>query len=156
MQTRVIHLTAQGIERFGAELNELVSLRRPEVTARLRRAREQSDSDTTDYEEARTEQAFVEGRIQELETLLAIAQCIAEAQASERVQRGSRVTLVGLDADESAETYRIVGSHEADPRRGLVSDASPIGAAVLGCGVGEEVTVQAPDGRFRVRIVGIT
>jgi transcription elongation factor GreA len=148
MQTRVIHLTAQGIERFGAELNELVSLRRPEVTARLRRAREQSDSDATDYEEARTDQAFVEGRIQELETLLAIAQCIAEAQASELVRLGSRVTLVGLDADDAAETYRIVGSHEADSRHGLVSDASPIGAAVLGCGVGDEVTVQAPGGRF--------
>ena len=56
----------------------------------------------------------------------------------------------------SAQTYRIVGSHEADPRRGLVSDESPIGAALLGRGVGEEVTVQAPDGGFRVRIVGIS
>src|ERR1700730_18808060 len=95
MQTRVIHLTPEGIQRFAAELNELVSRQRPEVTARLRRARELSDSDATDDEEARTDQAFVEGRIQELETLLAVAQCIAEAQASERVGLGSRVNMVG-------------------------------------------------------------
>ena len=156
MQTRVIHLTAEGIERFAAELNELVSKRRPEVTARLRRARELSHSDATDYEEARTDQAFVEGRIQELETLLAVAQCIAEAQASECVRLGSRVNIVGLDDGDSQRTYRIVGSHEADPRRGLVSDESPIGAALLGHTIGEEVTVQAPDGGFRVRIVGIS
>jgi transcription elongation factor GreA len=156
MQTRVIHLTPEGIERFAAELNELVSQRRPEVTARLRRARELSDSDATDYEQARTDQAFVEGRIQELETLLAVAQCIEDARASERVRLGSRVNMVGLDDGHSPETYRIVGSREADPRRGLVSDESPIGSALLGHVVGEEVTVQAPAGGFRVRIVGIS
>jgi transcription elongation factor GreA len=137
-------------------LNELVSLRRPEVTARLRQARELSQSDATDYEEARTDQAFVEGRIHELETLLAVAQCITAAQASERVRLGSRVNMIGLDDGDLQHTYRIVGSHEADPRRGLVSDESPIGASLLGHTVGEEVTVQAPDGGFRVRIVGIS
>jgi transcription elongation factor GreA len=131
MQTRVIHLTAEGRERFTAELNELVSRRRPEVTARLRCARELSDSDATDYEEARTDQAFVEGRIQELETLLAIAHCIAEAETDDCVRLGSRVDMVGLDDGDSQQTYRIVGSHEADPRRGLVSDESPIGSALL-------------------------
>jgi transcription elongation GreA/GreB family factor len=66
------------------------------------------------------------------------------------------VTIVGLDYDTSAQTYRIVGSHEADPRRGFVSDASPIGATLLGRGVGDEVNVTAPGGEFRVRIVAIS
>jgi transcription elongation factor GreA len=156
MQTRVIYLTAQGIERFAAELNELVSQRRPEVTERLRRAHERSEGDAADFEEVKADQAFVEGRVRELEMLLGVARCIAETQATERVQLGSRVSMVGLDYEDSAQTYRIVGSHEADPRRGLVSDESPIGAALLGREVGEEVTVQAPDGGFRVRIVGIS
>jgi transcription elongation factor GreA len=144
MQTRVIHLTAQGIERFAAELRELVSLRRPEVTARLRR-RARSAAAAPGSTRGRVLAARV-SRV--TVTLLAIAQCIAEAQASERVRLGSRVTLVGLDADDSAETYRIVGSHEADPRHGLVSDASPIGAAMLGCNVSSIVIGHSRHGRL--------
>jgi transcription elongation factor GreA len=156
MQTRVIYLTEQGAARFAAELKDLVAVRRPQVTEQLRRAREINEGDASEYKEARTEQAFVEGRIQELEALLASARRLVDHQATDRVQLGSSVTVVGLDSDEPRQTYRIVSSHEADPRRGLVSDASPAGRALLGHCVNEDVTVHAPGGAFRVRIVAVS
>ena len=156
MQTRTTYLTAHGRERFSAELDELVSARRPQVTERLHRVRELSEGDTSECEEARTDLAFVEGRIRELEMLLASARCMVDGNSSDRVQLGSNVTVADPDMDESQETYRIVGSVEAHSRRGLVSDESPLGQALLGRSVGEDVTIRAPAGAFRVRIVAVS
>jgi transcription elongation factor GreA len=156
MQTKVVYLTAEGAERFAAELKELVSVHRPEITERLRSARDFTQGDAPEeFEQTKSDQAFVEGRILELETLLASARCIADAQTADRVRLGSSVTMVELDDDEAQTTYRIVASIEADPRRGLVSDQSPTGSALLGHQVGDMVTVQAPASEFHVRIIAI-
>jgi transcription elongation factor GreA len=156
MQSKVMYLTAQGVERFSAELQELILVRRPEITERLRRARDFTQSDEAEeFDQAKTEQAFIEGRILELERLLATARCIADGQTTDHVQLGSTVTVLDLDADLDPQTYRIVGSAEANPRRGLVSDQSPTGQALLGHRLNDEVTIQAPAGAFHVRITAI-
>jgi transcription elongation factor GreA len=156
MPTKIVYLTTQGRERFRAELHELVSVRRREVTERIQRAREFSEGDASESEEAMVDQAFIEGRINKLEMLLASARCIVNGNASDRVQLGSNVTIADLDMDEARETYRIVGSVEANSQRGLVSNESPIGKALLGRSVGEDVTIQAPAGAYRVRIVAVS
>lgn len=154
MQDKVVYLTAEGRERFAAELHELVTVRRHEVEERIRRAKEFSDTvDNAEYDEAKNEQAFVEGRIKELERLLANAKIIEETAKPDYVRMGSRVKVVAPDGEES---YHLVGSHEADPRRGLISNESPIGRALLGKRVGDEVTVVAPAGSFTLRIVDIS
>jgi transcription elongation factor GreA len=97
----------------------------------------------------------VEGRILELERLLARVRRIADGQASGRVRFGSNVTLIDRDTAEEPRTYRIVESVEANPRRGLVSDQSPTGRALLGHRVNDEVTIEAPAGEVHVRITAI-
>src|ERR687888_140551 len=142
MQEKVVYLTPEGKQRFAAELRELLTVRRHEVEDRIRRAKEFSDTvDNAEYDEAKTEQAFVEGRIQELER-------------TDFVRSGSHVKVV--DAEGEEQTYYLVGSHEADPRRGLVSNESPIGRALIGKRVGDEVTVVAPAGTFNLKILEIT
>lgn len=153
MHDKVVYLTPEGKDRFAAELLELTSVRRHEVEERIRRAKEFSDTvDNAEYDEAKMEQAFVEGRIQELQRLLADAKIIEEPRTSDYVRIGCRVTVLGPDGEE---TYHLVGSHEADPRKGLISNESPIGRALLGRKVGDEVTVVAPAGSFDLRVVEI-
>src|SRR5687767_6414363 len=148
MQQKVVYLTPAGKERFAAELRELVTVRRHEVEERIRRAKEFSDTvDNAEYDEAKTEQAFVEGRIQELERMLAGARVIEAAPRADYVKLGTHVKVKGSDEDEE-ETYYLVGSQEADPRHGLISNESPMGRALIGRRVGDEVTVVAPAGSF--------
>jgi transcription elongation factor GreA len=157
VQTKVVYLTRNGVERFTAELEELVSVRRPEITERLRRARDFTHGDDPeDFNQVKADQAFVEGRILELESLLARARRIADGQPADSVHLGSSVTLLALDADDEPRTYRIVGSVEADPRHGLVSDQSPTGRALLGHRVDDQVTIEAPAGAFHLRITAIS
>ena len=156
MQEKVVYLTPEGKERFTAELKELTSVRRHEVEDRIRRAKEFSDTvDNAEYDEAKMEQAFVEGRIQELGRLLATAKVIEEPPAkADYVRMGAHIKVVDGDGEE--ETYYLVGSHEADPRRGLVSNESPVGRALIGKRVGDEVTVVAPAGAFNLKILEIS
>jgi transcription elongation factor GreA len=156
MQEKVAYLTPEGKQRFIAELHELVTVRRHEIEDQIRRAKEFSDTvDNAEYEEAKTDQAFVEGRIQELERLLATARVIEEPTARvDYVRLGAHVKVVDSDGEE--ETYYLVGSHEADPRRRLISNESPIGRAILGKRVGDEVTVVASAGAFRLQIPYLT
>ena len=155
MQEKVVYLTPEGKERFARELRELVTVRRHEVEDRIRRAKEFSDTvDNAEYDEAKTEQAFVEGRIQELERLLSSAKMIEEPTRGDVVRMGSHVRVVDADGDE--QTYYLVGSHEADPRRGLVSNESPIGRALIGKRPGDEVTVVAPGGSFDLKVLEIS
>jgi transcription elongation factor GreA len=156
MQDKVVYLTAEGKQRFVAELRELQTVRRREVEDLIRRAKEFSDAvDNAEYDEAKTEQAFVEGRILELEHLLATARLIEEPTTrTDYVRLGAHVKVVDSEGDE--ETYYLVGSHEADPRKGLISNESPIGRALIGKRVGDEVTVLAPAGAFDLRILDIT
>jgi transcription elongation factor GreA len=156
MQEKVVYLTSEGKQRFAAELRELQTVRRHEVEERIRRAKEFSDTvDNAEYDEAKTEQSFVEGRIQELERLLAAAKLIEEPTTkADYVRMGSHIKVVDPEGDE--ETYYLVGSHEADPRKGLISNESPIGRSLIGKRVGDEVTVVAPAGAFNLKILDIS
>jgi transcription elongation factor GreA len=156
MQEKVVYLTPEGKQRFTAELRELQTVRRHEVEEQIRRAKEFSDTvDNAEYDEAKAEQSFVEGRIQELERLLAAAKVIEEPTTkADFVRMGSHIKVVDSEGEE--ETYYLVGSHEADPRRGLISNESPIGRSLIGKRVGDEVTVVAPAGAFNLKILEIT
>jgi transcription elongation factor GreA len=156
MQEKVVYLTSEGKQRFAAELRELMTVRRHEVEERIRRAKEFSDTvDNAEYDEAKTEQSFVEGRIQELERLLSAAKLIEEPTTkADYVRMGSHIKVVDQDGEE--ETYYLVGSHEADPRHGLISNESPIGRALIGKRVGDEVTVVAPAGSFSLKVLEIS
>jgi transcription elongation factor GreA len=155
MQEKVVYLTPEGKERFAAELRELQTVRRHEVEERIRRAKEFSDTvDNAEYDEAKTEQAFVEGRIQDLERMLSSARMIEEPARADYVRMGSHVRIVDGDGEE--QTYYLVGSQEADPRKGLISNESPIGRALIGKRAGEEVTVVAPGGSFDIKVLAIS
>ena len=156
MQDKVVYLTAEGKQRFSAELHELVTVRRHEVEEQIRRAKEFSDAvDNAELDEAKTQQSFVEGRILELERLLASAKLIEEPTSkADYVRLGAHIKVV--DAEGEEETYYLVGSSEADPRKRLISNESPIGRALIGRRVGDEVTVVAPAGAFELKILDIS
>ncbi len=148
------YLTPEGLERLRKELEYLRTVKRKEVAERLRAALEEGGEliENAEYEAAKNEQAFIEGRIQELEHLLANAQIIEEHHTGV-VDLGSRVTVE--EEDGSRSVYTIVGPMEAAPREGLISNESPLGKALLGHKVGDEVEIKAPGGAFKVRIVHI-
>jgi transcription elongation factor GreA len=114
---------------------------------------EQDILENAEYEDAKNEQAFVEGRILTLEEILKNVVIIEEGGPTDRVSIGSRVTMV--EEDGEPETYHIVGSVEADPKRGRISNESPLGRALLGHRVGDEVIVNVPDGVLCFRITAI-
>jgi transcription elongation factor GreA len=145
-------LTVAGRARLQAELDELRRVRRPEVVERLHLARESEEWNSPEYLTARDELAFIDGRIATLEPLLAHAEVLAPPRnlQPDRVQLGATVTLVEEGGEE--ERYTLVGPAEADPRRGFISTASPVGHAILGHGVGETVEVRAPGGTRRLTI----
>ncbi|HEC33502.1 MAG TPA: transcription elongation factor GreA [Chloroflexi bacterium] len=154
MSEQTIYLTREGHERLQAELEHLRKVRRQEVARRLHEALTEGDLlENAELEAARNEQAFVEGRIIELEMLLGSAEIIQEAASSEMVGLGSRVTIV--EGDGPPETYHIVGSAETSPDEGKISYESPIGKALMGRRVGDEVTVNAPGGVLVFRVVEI-
>ncbi len=154
MAEHVVYLTREGYERLKAELEYLRTVRRQEVARRLHEALTEGDIlENAELEAARNEQAFVEGRIMELETLLGSAE-IVEKKPSGVVSVGSRVTVV--EGDGPPETYHIVGPAEADPSQGRISYESPLGKALLGHQVGDEVRVSAPARVMVFRIIEIT
>jgi transcription elongation factor GreA len=149
-------LTKEGFEKLQDELDYLRTVKRQEVADRLHEAMEGGELiENAEYEAAKNEQAFVEGRIQELEMLLATARVIDDdkKKRADSVQVGSTVTIQEDDYEE--ETYTIVGAAEANPRDGKISNESPIGKAILGHRAGDEVQVEAPDGSYKVRIIKI-
>jgi transcription elongation factor GreA len=154
MPDRAVYLTREGFKRLDDELGHLRTVKRPEVSERIRRSKDMTNvDDNAEYDEAKSEQGFIEGRIAELEGTLANAQIIGEGTASDFVGLGSRVTV--KDSEGDTEQYRIVGSMEADPRRGLISNESPVGRALLGKKPGESATVVAPGGSFDLTVVEI-
>jgi transcription elongation factor GreA len=151
MADRQVYLTRDGYDRLVQELAELRLEKRPQIEERIRLAKELSDTvDNAEYDGAKQEQSFVEGRIQELEQLLADAEMIEDHPSTDFVRLGSSVTVIG--SDDEREDYTIVGSAEADPKRGFVSNESPVGRSLIGRKVGDEVTIVAPGGSFTVRI----
>lgn len=151
-------LTAEGYTKLKKELAYLKTVRRREVAERIQIAKEDGDiSENAGYESAKEEQAFVEGRIMTLEGIIRTAVIIKENGPVDQVGLGSRVTVVEVEGDwrSPPETYRIVGSTEADPSNERVSNESPLGKALMGRAVGESVTVSAPRGDIHFEIVSI-
>jgi transcription elongation factor GreA len=146
------HLTAEGLAAVEEELDVLRTVRRPEVIARVKHARELGDlRENADYEAARNEQSFLEGRIRALEQMQRTAVVIAAATTG-RVVLGSRVRVA---VDDQEMTFQIVGSTEADPATGRISDASPVGRALLGHAAGEEAPAQLPGRTLVYRVLSI-
>jgi transcription elongation factor GreA len=157
MAEKAVPMTKDGIERLEKELEHLRNVRRPEVAERIHAAKElASAQNNAEYEEAKNEQAFVEGRIMTLEHLLQNATIIDEEAAhhASRVQIGSTVHV--QDADGKAIEYTIVGAAEARPTGGLISNESPVGMALLGKRVGDEVQISVPKGVLRLTVTGIS
>ncbi|WP_026583780.1 transcription elongation factor GreA [Bacillus sp. J33] len=153
---KVFPMTQAGKEKLEQELEYLKSVKRKEVVERIKIARSFGDlSENSEYDSAKEEQAFVEGRITTLENMIRNAKIIQEEEmAGDIVALGRSVTFVELpDGDE--ETYTIVGSAEADPFEGKISNDSPIAKSLIGRSVGDEVTVQTPGGEMNVRIISI-
>lgn len=154
MEERPTFLTREGFQKLKEELTHLRTVRRQEVAQRLHEAMEEGDLlENAELEAARNEQAFIEGRILTLEWILRNAHIIKDEGPREVVGLGSYVTVV--EGDGPPETYQVVGSAEADPADGKISNESPLGRALMGCRVGEEALVNAPDGVLTFRIVGI-
>jgi transcription elongation factor GreA len=149
-------LSNEGLKKVEQELEHLKSVRRREVAERIKQAREFGDiSENSEYEDAKNEQAFIEGRILTLEKMLRNAKIIEEAAGDpEVVAIGSQVTLRDLDENETYE-YVIVGSTEADPAENRISNESPVGKALLGTHVGQVVAIGVPAGTLRVEVLGV-
>jgi transcription elongation factor GreA len=152
----VIYLTAEGIEKIRVELDILITQKRPEIAKRLRAAIEMGDlSENADYTSAKEDQAFMEGRILELEHILKNVAVIEEKNSGEHVEIGSEVTVREEGYDDE-ETFYIVGSKEANPDKGKISYESPIGKALLKHRVGEIVRVSTPAGDTNFKILKIS
>jgi transcription elongation factor GreA len=151
-------LTRPGYQRLQEELEHLRTVKRQEVANRLREAMEGAGGDMgvdldAEYEAAKNEQAFVEGRIQELEILLANARVIQDTGTREVVEVGATVTI--RDGDNEPEIYTVVGRAEANPREGRISNESPLGRALMDHRAGDDVKVEAPGGSFTVHILKV-
>jgi len=150
-------LTQEGFDKLEAELAYLRNDKRKEVAARLHEAAESSLGEFVEdpeFEAAKNEQSFVEGRIRELELLLANAKVIEKKKNKNgEIEVGSVVVI--KEGRYKPEEYQIVGAAEADPSEGKVSHASPLGKALLGKKVGDKVEVKAPSGSFTVKVIEI-
>lgn len=136
-------LTPQGLKQFQEEMENLKGVRRIEVAERIRRASENGGNvDNAEYDEAKSQQAFVEGRIRELESILANAVVAAHDKKGGIVDIGSSVTVENSNGRK--QSYKLVGSAEASPLEGKISNESPVGQALLGHKVGDEVEVETP------------
>jgi transcription elongation factor GreA len=149
------YLTAEGAERLREELKQLKGPAREELAQRLRSAIQMGDlSENADYHAAKESQAFLEGRIQELEYLLQNATIIEDTgEKRDTVTLGARVTI--QEEDYPPETFHLVGAKEADPSQGRISNESPFGMALLGARVGDEVTAETPGGSVQLSILRI-
>jgi transcription elongation factor GreA len=155
MMDKKVYLTEQGLKKLEEELEYLENDKRVEVAARIQSAKEEGDiSENAEYDDAKHEQAFVEGRIMTLRGMIRNAEIIEDNGPSDEVRLGSRVTVKEEGLEES-EVYHIVGSAEVDPLNGRVSNVSPIGQALMGQRVGNTVAYQAPAGEIRLTILEI-
>ena len=153
MTQAIQYLTPEGEARLKAELAELTGPRREELAQRLRSAIQMGDlSENADYHKAKEDQAFLEGRIQELEAILRSA-VIIEKKLSGIVEVGAHITIQEEGFDP--ETFYMVGAKEADPRNGRISNESPIGSALMGHKVGDVVEANTPGGKMKFKILKI-
>src|ERR671933_553382 len=155
MDEKPVLLTKEGLRTLEEELGQLVNVRRGEVAERIRHARDFGDiSENAEYTEAKNEQSLVEGRIQTLEAMIRNAVVIEEEPREQGVVAvGAQVKVT---SDEGEESYSIVGPAEADPLHGRISNESPLGRALLGHRVGDEVEWTSPIGVSRVKILAVS
>ena len=154
MNNKPAYLSKEGLEKLRGELDELVNLRRAEVASRIHEAKEHGDvTENAEYEDAKNEQAFVEGRIQSLSALIKNAVMIDEIHSTTHVQIGSTVEV---QSEGGREKFTIVGSAEAAPAGGKISNESPVGRALLGHKKGDKVVVRVPAGENTYKIVSIS
>lgn len=149
---KLFHLTKEGVDELKAELQKLIS-ERSEVAERIKTAREFGDlAENAEYQVARQEQEKNEARIAELEHIIANVEIIKSSKSDSKVRLGSKVTLEG---QKGKKEFQVVGTVEADPLEGKVSDESPIGQALLGKKVGEEVEIKTPADTMTYKVVSI-
>ncbi len=152
---REIILTQEGYQKLQEELDYLVNQKRKEVAERIKASIDFGDlAENSEYNDAKEEQAFVEGRIAQLNELLSRAKIINQVHDPNCVSIGSYVTLRDLETNGTNE-YLIVGSIEADPSNHKISNESPVGKAIIGKKVGEIVEVEVPEGKIAYQIIGI-
>lgn len=152
--SKKVMLTEEGYNKLVEKLNYLKSVRRIEIAERLKAAIALGDlSENSEYDDAKNEQAFLEGEIQNLEAKVRNSHII-QAGAGDVVQMGSKVRVKDVEFDEE-ETFMIVGSTEADPDEGKISNESPLGQALLGQKSGSSITVKAPAGNIQYEILEI-
>ena len=151
------YVTEEGLRKLEEELDYLVHVRRPEVARQIAEAKADGDvSENAGYDEAKTAQGFLEGKIRDLEAVLKNARLIDESEAPKHavaIGRTIKVCEVGSDMEEN---YTIVGSKEADPANGRISNESPMGKALLGKAVGDVVKVPTPSGQMEFKILGVS
>jgi transcription elongation factor GreA len=146
IENDVLYVTPEGLQQLKDEIANLKTVRREEIAQRLAIAIKQGDlKENADYHDAKEEQAFIEARIRQLDNMLGRAKLIEENGPSGIVRVGSTVTVAEEGTDDM-ETYKIVGAHEADPTKGLISNESPIGSAMLGAKKGQTIRAMTPAG----------
>jgi transcription elongation factor GreA len=149
-----VPITPEGLEAVRREHEELTTKRRPAIVAKIKAARELGDlSENFEYHAAKNDQGMMEARIRELEAIIKNHVIITSTGPNGVVAMGSTVRFAEDGADE--ETYRIVGSTEADPKAGRVSYESALGKALIGHKVGDEVEIKTPGGAYSVRITAV-
>lgn len=150
-----IILTHEGLEKLEQELQELKVVRRKDVAAKIKEARGQGDlSENAEYDAAKEEQAEIEARIITIENMLRNAEVIDSGNVTDTVSIGNTIKIFDAEFQEEIE-YTLVGSAEADPFNGKISNESPIGAAIIGHKVGDTVEVDTPDGIISLKILEI-
>ncbi len=153
MTTGPSYITQEGLEKIQQELDELRTVKRKEIIVRIEKAKEMGDlSENAEYTSAREDQGFLEGRVLELEALLKNAIVVNHTKGADVVEIGS---VVRVQSDSGTREYTIVGSNEADPLKGKISNASPLGEAFLGKRVNDVVEVSAPKGIIQYTVLGI-
>mgnify|MGYP002648426918 CR=1 FL=1 len=149
-------MTQEGYEKLEQELEELKTVKRPEVVEKIKVARSFGDlSENSEYDAAKDEQGFIEQDIQRIEHMIRNALIIEDNGDNNVVQIGKTVTFIELPGDEE-ESYQIVGSAEADAFKGKISNESPVGSKLIGNRIGDVVEVEVPDGIIKYEICGIT
>ena len=156
MAEKHVFLTAEGLVKIEDELDDLKSVRRKEIADRIKQALSFGDiSENSEYDQAKNEQAQLEERIAKLENMLRNAKIIDEDEiTTDKVSIGSKVEVKDLEFDEEME-YVLVGSAEADPYEGRISNESPLGSALIGREIGDIVEVSVPDGVIKYEILKI-
>ncbi len=152
-----IKITDDGLKKLQQELENLKTVGRADIAEKIKIARGYGDlSENSEYDEAKNEQAKIEARIVEIEAMLKNVEIISDIKGKAKtVMVGVKVKVYDEEYDEECE-YRVVGSTEADPRNNKISDESPVGKALIGKKVGDEVIVEAPAGEIKLKILNIS